>query len=247
MYGRCRPDTHRCALRAARLSPQLVPRSDRVAARSQRTQPRMSDLVLDQAFYGSRSGEADFQILAASPGLTREERDAVLHASNLGGSAQTAADPSPLYAFYPLGASGRRWGFSRTLFLGLGGRGNDYLAHLLVLHADALSALRGDVFLLEELGVFRNVKPDSDAIPALVLDRERAEQAARRRIGEREADPRRLAPLLRALAHGPLAIEVGSGHDGAELCRSILACLPPDDRCQLSLCSRFSLPRAMAF
>jgi hypothetical protein len=207
----------------------------------------MTDLILDQAIYGSRSGEADFQILGASAGLTREERDAFLHASNLGGSAQTAADPSPIYAFYPMDPAARRWGFSRTAFLGRGGRGNDYLAHLVVLHVEALHALRGDVFLLEDLNVFRADKPEREHPPPLVLDLERVEQAARRPLGTRGADPERLTPLLRGLARGSVAIEVPTGQEGADLCRSLVACLPPDDRSRMSFCSRFSLPRGMAF
>jgi hypothetical protein len=131
-------------------------------------------LGLDQAMYGSRSGDADFRILAASAGLTRDERDAFLPVANLGGSAQVADDPAPIYSFFPVDRQGRRWGWARTVFLGFGGRGNDYLVHLVVLPGEALSALRGDLFLIEELGLFRGDKPAGESLPLLPLDLEEA-------------------------------------------------------------------------
>ena len=74
-----------------------------------------------QLFYGSLSGERNFRILADSGDLSRDERDVVRHYSNLGGSAQTADSPEPVWTAYPL-SRGRR-AFSRTVFLGAGGRG----------------------------------------------------------------------------------------------------------------------------
>lgn len=209
-------------------------------------EPGSSGLRLGQVFYGSLSGERNFRILADSGGLSRDEQDVVRHYSNLGGSAQTAGDPAPVWTAYPLAR--RRRAFSRTVFLGAGGRGNDYLAHILVLDAEALSWLRGDLFVLAGLDLFAAEKPIEDSpLPPLALDRDRLDRASARPVG---ADARyplaEMADLLRALAEGPVALTAGQRDAGTDLCRTALSILPPDDR-RLSFCSRFSHPRRAAF
>ncbi|MES1245881.1 MAG: hypothetical protein ABUT39_30015 [Acidobacteriota bacterium] len=206
-----------------------------------------STTEIEQAFYGSFSGHHDFRILASSAGLSREERETILHHSNLGGSALTAEDSSPLYAFYELDRRRRRWAFSRTVFLGLQRRGNDYLAHVLVLGQEALDLLRGDPFLLEELGLLAKEKPrDESVLPALLLKAGETEGLSQRRLGEgvKDLPP---AALLRGLSLGPVALQVRDGGAGAALCRAAIASLLPDDRKRLSFCSRFTLPRSTSF
>jgi len=204
-------------------------------------------LRIGQLFYGSLSGERNFRILADSGDLSRDERDVVRHYSNLGGSAQTAESPEPVWTAYPL-SRGRR-AFSRTVFLGAGGRGNDYLAHVLVLDADTLAWLRGDLFLLAELDLFAAEKPAEDEpLAPLTLDRGRLERASARRIGADAAFPLAdVADLVRALADGPVALAAGRAGAGTDLCRTVLSALPPDDRRRLAFCSRFSHPRRAAF
>lgn len=210
----------------------------------------MSPLSVPQVVYGSASGRHDFRVLAASPEVSRDELDVVDRHSNLGGSAQTAENPPPLYAFYPL-PSGRH-AFSRTVFLGGGGRGNDYLAHVLVLSDEAMELLRGDLFLLagDEAGIFRDAKPAAgDPLPALALDRGAVAERAVRPCGadvEASVPRSRLAGVLAALAAGTAVVEAGPA-EGVALTRSVLSVLPPDDRRQSSFTTRFSYPRRSRF
>ncbi|MDP9121787.1 MAG: hypothetical protein M3O15_10565, partial [Acidobacteriota bacterium] len=205
---------------------------------------------IDHAFYGSWSGHGIFEILACSKGITKDDKDVILQYSNLGGTVQTAASPSPIYCFYELDRTRLRWAFSRTVFLGAGGRGNDYLAHVLLLGPEVVAALRGDVFLLE--GLFASDKPyppTAAFLPQLELD-PTLKAAARARCGSaREAGfpTDRLASILGVLARQPLALPAEDGRRGTALCRSVLSVLPPDDRARLSFCSTFAVPRGVSF
>ncbi len=206
---------------------------------------------IEQAFYGSFSGTHDFRILAASDGLSRDEREAILHHSNLGGSALTADSPEPIYTFYELaGRRGRRWAFSRTVFLGRERRGNNYLVHVLAFGEDTMDRLRGDLFLLEDLGLLSRDKPREEAtLPVLFLPAAEANLRSRRRLGEAAPGfpPERLVGALRGLSAGPVALQVPDGAAGKALCRAVLAVLPPADRERLSFCTRFTLQRGAAF
>lgn len=205
-------------------------------------------LGIGQAFYGSFSGHHDYRILAASPGLSARDREAILEASNLGGTGLTAENPGPFFSAYDLDRRHGRRAFSRTVFLGRRQRGNDYLAHILILDPEALQVLRGDLFLLEDLGLLSSEKPaeerDLDLLP---LDSRQVEARSRRLLGaghDERISRSHLAGVLRGLGHGPLAHSLESD-EGTALCRSVLAVLPPEDRERLSFCSRFSLPRSL--
>jgi hypothetical protein len=211
-------------------------------------------LGIGQAFYGSFSGYHDYRILAASPavesGFTREEREIISLRSNLGGSAQTAPSFAPFFTFYELGRQ-RRWAFSRTVWLGRGSRGNDYLAHVLALDSEVMEALRGDPFLLLGCGLFREEKPrGEETLKPLSAPLREIEAKADLPCGA-GLDPRiegmLAAGFLRAVARGTLAVPLDDGEAAAALCRSIVSLLPPDDRENLSFCSRFSLPRRTPF
>ena len=209
-----------------------------------------ADLRLEQAIYGSRSGDRDFRILARSSGVARADRDLIEQHANLGGSALTAATVEPIYSAFPLDPRGGRHAFARAVVLGRGGRGNDYLVHVLILSPALLQALRGDLFLLEEAGLFGDRKPEGEELPALDLGPDRWEVASRRVLGaDRPADLplENLAPLLAALAEGPLAVQVAEGGFALAICRALLSTLPPDDRPSLSFCSRFCQPRPLSY
>ena len=231
-----------------------------------------SVLEIGQAFYGSFSGYRDYDILAASPaaesGFRRDEREIVSLRSNLGGSAQTAASFAPIYTFYELPQrkeANRQhlWVFSRTVWLGRGPRGNDYLAHVLALDKKVMDQLRGDPFLLleceqttkdlmEKKGpVFSTEKPLNDErLQPIYVPLWQVEQLAFRPCGA-DLDPRletRIAAgFLHAVVHGSLAVSLDDGEAATSLCRSIVSLLPPEDRETLSFCSRFSLPRRTSF
>ncbi len=209
-----------------------------------------ADLRLEQAIYGSRSGDRDYRILAASPGVARADRDLLEQHANLGGSALTAAAVEPIYSAFPLDPRSGRHAFARAVVLGRGGRGNDYLVHALILSPALLQTLRGDLFLLADAGLFGDRKPEGEELSALDLDPGRWEVASRRACGaDRPAELalENLAPLLAALAEGPLAVQVAEGSLALSLCRALLSILPPDDRVNLSFCSRFCQPRALPY
>jgi hypothetical protein len=202
--------------------------------------------VIEQAFYGSWSGYEHFEILARSAGLTRQDADRISHYSDLGGSAQTDEDPHPIYCSYEL--DGGTWAFSRTTFLGMAKRGNDYLVHILILDPPAMEAVRGDLFLLEDR--FESLKPTKgQPIPAIEIG-PAAMAAAHAPCGsgrdEGFSTPL-LAGILGALAAATLALPAEDGRRGAALCRSVLSVLPPNDRAQLSFCSTFAHPRGIRF
>jgi hypothetical protein len=209
-----------------------------------------ADLRLEQAIYGSRSGDRDFRLLAASPGVARADRDLLEQHANLGGTALSAERVEPIYSAFPLDPRSGRQAFARAVVLGRGGRGNDYLVHALILSPALLEKLRGDLFLLDDSGLFGERKPDGEELPALDLDPGRWELASRRPCGAdrpMEVGLEHLAPLLAALAEGPLAVQVAEGTLGLALCRALLSALPPDDRVSLAFCSRFCQPRALPY
>ncbi|HEV7670043.1 MAG TPA: hypothetical protein VGS22_16100 [Thermoanaerobaculia bacterium] len=207
-------------------------------------------LRLEQAIYGSRSGDRDYRILAASPGVARADRDLLEQHANLGGTALISSSVEPIYSAFPLDPRSGRQAFSRAVVLGPGGRGNDYLVHALILSPDLLQTLRGDLFLLDDAGLFGERKPEGEELPVLDLDPGRWELASRRSCGADrplEVGLEHLAPLLAALAEGPLAVQVADGTLGLALCRALLSALPPDDRTSLGFCSRFCQPRALPY
>jgi hypothetical protein len=205
---------------------------------------------IGQAFYGSFSGHHDYRVLAASPDLSDQEQSEIQSASNLGGTALTGSPTGFVWAAYDLDRQSGRRAFSRTVFLGQGSRGNDYLAHVLILGPEALELLRGDLFLLADLGLFSVEKPATGKVlPKLALDPEGIERHSCRLLGEgADLGHPRLTAILRALSSwGCLALPETDGDRAEALCRSVLAALPPEDRERLSFCSRFSLPRAASF
>jgi len=209
-----------------------------------------ADFRLEQAIYGSRSGDRDYRILAASPGVARADRDLLEQHANLGGSALTGERVEPIYAAFPLDPRSGRHAFTRAVVLGRGGRGNDYLVHALILGPALLQTLRGDLFLLDDAGLFGERKPEGEELPAPDLDSGRWELASRRLCGAdrpMEVGLENLAPLLAALAEGPLAVQVSEGTLGLALCRALLSALPPDDRVSLAFCSRFCQPRTLPY
>jgi hypothetical protein len=210
----------------------------------------LADFRLEQAIYGSRSGDRDYRILAASPGVARADRDLLEQHANLGGSALTGERVESIYAAFPLDPRSGRHAFTRAVVLGRGGRGNDYLVHALILSPALLQTLRGDLFLLDDAGLFGERKPEGEELPAPDLDSGRWELASRRACGAdrpMEVGLENLAPLLAALAEGPLAVQVSEGTLGLALCRALLSALPPDDRVSLGFCSRFCQPRALPY
>lgn len=224
-------------------------------------------LRIGQAFYGSFSGYHNYRVLAASPssesGFSREEREIISLRSDLGGSAQTVARFAPIFTFYRLGKE-RRWAFSRTVWLGRGPRGNDYLAHVLALDAEVMEALRGDPFLLlrcartteedpsKEIGpVFCEEKPaDEGKLDPIYVSPRRVKELALLPCGT-ALDPRIESPIasgfLRAITCASLAVPLDDGDAARSLCASMVSLLPPEDRESLSFCSRFSLPRRTSF
>lgn len=209
-----------------------------------------ADFRLEQAIYGSRSGDRDYRILAASPGVARGDRDLLEQHANLGGSALTGERVEPIYAAFPLDPRSGRHAFTRAVVLGRGGRGNDYLVHALILGPALLQTLRGDLFLLDDAGLFGERKPEGEELPAPDLDPGRWELASRRACGAdrpMEVGLENLAPLLASLVEGPLAVQVAEGTLGLALCRALLSALPPDDRVSLSFCSRFCQPRTLPY
>ncbi len=209
-----------------------------------------SDFRLDQAIYGSRSGDRDYRLLAASPGVCRAERDLLEQHANLGGTALTAATVEPIYAAFPLDASRGRHAFLRATVLGRGARGNEYLAHALILSRVLFETLRGDLFLLADAGWFSDAKPEGDDLPAPEVEPARFEVASRRPCGvDRPAgiELDALAPFLSALLAGPLAVPVADGALAVAVCRSVLSTVPPEDRAALSFTSRFCQPRALPY
>ncbi len=209
-----------------------------------------ADFRLDQAIYGSRSGDRDYRILAVSPGVARADRDLLEQHANLGGSALTGERVEPIYAAFPLDPRSGRHAFTRAVVLGRGGRGNDYLVHALILRPALLQALRGDLFLLDDAGLFGERKPEGEELPAPDLDPGRWELASRRACGADRAGEialESLAPLLAALTEGPLAVQVAEGSLALILCRALLSILPPDDRVSFAFCSRFCQPRTLPY
>ncbi len=208
------------------------------------------DFRLEQAIYGSRSGDRDFRLLAASPGVARADRDLLEQHANLGGTALSSPTVAPIYSAFPLDSKSGRHAFSRAVVLGPGGRGNDYLVHVLILRPALLEKLRGDLFLLDDAGLFGARKPEGDVLPAPDLDSGRLELASRRPCGadrSEEITLDNLAPLLSAIAEGPLAVQVAEGSLALSLCRALLSILPPDDRLNLAFSSRFCQPRALPY
>ncbi|MEP7010580.1 MAG: hypothetical protein ABJC13_09680 [Acidobacteriota bacterium] len=209
-----------------------------------------ADFRLEQAIYGSRSGDRDYRILAVSPGVARADRDLIEQHANLGGTALTGEQVEPFYSAFPLDPRGGRHAFARAVVLGRGGRGNDYLVHALILSPALLQTLRGDLFLLADAGLFAESKPDGEELPAPDLDLRRWELASRRVCGadvSGEIALENLAPLLAALTLGPLAVQVAEGSLALSLCRALLSTLPPDDRTSFAFCSRFCQPRALPY
>lgn len=209
-----------------------------------------ADFRLEQAIYGSRSGDRDYRILAASPGVARADRDLLEQHANLGGTALTGDRVEPIYSAFPLDPKGGRHAFARAVVLGRGGRGNDYLVHALILSPALLQKLRGDLFLLTDAEWFGERKPEGEELPAPDFDPGRWDLASRRACGaDRPSDIalENLAPLLAALAEGPLAVQVAEGSLALSLCRALLSILPPDDRVNFSFCSRFCQPRALPY
>lgn len=209
-----------------------------------------ADFRLEQAIYGSRSGDRDYRILAASPGVARADRDLLEQHANLGGTALTAERVEPIYSAFPLDPKSGRQAFARAVVLGRGGRGNDYLVHALILSPALLETLRGDLFLLDQAGLFGDRKPEGDELPARDLDPADWELASRRACGaDRPAEIGllSLAPFLAGIAEGPLAVQVAEGSLAVSLCRALLSALPPDDRVGFFFCSRFCQPRALPY
>ncbi len=205
-------------------------------------------MAIEEVIYGSVSGRRNYDVLRSSDGLDQSDLDTIRDYCNLGGSAQVEDNPTPIFLFYPLDTDGRRWAFSRTVFLGKGGRGNDYMAHVLVLRRSILDLLRWDVFLLDEC--FQTSKPAADElIPAVAFDAQGYEQRSRRQLQVTPGNHSWAHPsgLLRALRGRGLAVQVGDGGTGELLCRALFAALAPDDRIGLSFCSRFSFTRPMRF
>ncbi len=205
---------------------------------------------IGQAFYGSFSGHHDYRVLASSIDVSDEEQSEIQDASNLGGTGLTGSPTGFVWAAYDLGRRSGRRAFSRTIFLGQGARGNDYMAHVLVLGPETLELLRGDLFLLADLGLFSGDKPATGkALPKLALDPEGIERHSCRLLGAGgDLSEPRLAEVLRALyLRSYVALPEADGNRAEALCRSVLAVLPPEDRERLSFCSRFSLSRAASF
>ncbi|MCP4661608.1 MAG: hypothetical protein GY856_39915 [bacterium] len=199
------------------------------------------ELSFEQVVYGSISGRRDYDILAHSADFSRAELELVWRRSGVTGSLQTAADPAPVYTFYPLDPAGRRRAFARTQFVGRG-RGNDYVVHVLAADAGTFDALRWDVFLLEELGLLHAAKPDKGTrLEPVTVSRAEAEAAeVDAQPGDDPASPRLLAGVLRELAAGSLALRVGEARWGSTLLRQLLRVLPPDDRRELPFSTSFS-------
>jgi hypothetical protein len=205
---------------------------------------------IGQAFYGSFSGHHDYRVLAASLDVSDKEQSEIQDASNLGGTALTGSPTGFVWAAYDLDRRNRRRAFSRTVFLGRGERGNDYLAHVLVLGPETLELLRGDLFLLADLGLFSGDKPvTGKALPKLALDPEGIERHSCRLLGAGAdlGQPHLAAVLYALFSKGYIALPEAEGARAEALCRAVLAVLPPEDREHLSFCSRFSLPRAASF
>jgi hypothetical protein len=213
-------------------------------------------LALPQAFYGSVTGTGDYEVLAASDGLEAAHRESIEHYTNLGGTAlREEGSPAPVIAFWELEPRGR-WAFARTVFLAPGPRGNEYLAHVVVLDEAALVALRGDVLALESLGLMSATKPARGAmLPRLALPVAEAQRLTARPCGAGLAATAAdtsfagagLDAVVEGLARGRVAVRVATGSEGLALCRAVLSLLPPDDRVSLALCSRLSHPRRVTF
>jgi hypothetical protein len=205
---------------------------------------------IGQAFYGSFSGHHDYRVLAASPDVSDREQSEIEDASNLGGTALTGSPTGFVWAAYDLDRQSGRRAFSRTIFLGRSARGNDYLAHVLLLGPEARELLRGDLFLLADLGLFSDEKPATGKpLSKLALDPEGIERYSCRLLGAgADLGQPRLAAVLRALFFQVyVALPEADGDQAEAVCRAVLAVLPPEDRERLSFCSRFSLPRAESF
>ena len=206
-------------------------------------------LSIEQAVYGSRSGDRDYQTLAVSTRLARDERDVFEQHANLGGTALSGADVPPIYQFFSLGHE--RHGFTRAEIVPGGARGNDYVVHALILGTEVLQTLRGDLFLLDDLGLFSAKKPTGNELPSLALDARQLEEAASHEMGRdlhRGLELSHLATLLATLADGsPLATPIADGTFAVHLCRALLSALPPDDRLRWSFSTRYSQPRTLPF
>ena len=211
-----------------------------------------SGLVIQQVYYGSETGRGNFQNLAASEGLQREELLAVERFSNLGGSALKGKNPKPIHAFYALGGNSQNLAYAKTDFpdRGRGARGNDYLVHVLIFSPETLHRLRGDVFLLDDF--FKTtVRPQrGDRLAPLILpiSREERSKVPGVPLAIEGAQRRVLEDLIDALSqHNTVCLEVEDTQNALALCRSLFRTLPPDDRLKLYFCTHYSFDRRLPF
>ncbi len=210
-------------------------------------------LKIEQVYYGSETGSSNYQILAHSQGMTRQELSTIETYSNLGGSALEQKDPCPIQAFYPLGGVSDRWAFANTYFPSekMGPRGNDYLVKILVIDRRTLLVLRGNVFLLNSL-LKPTEKPHRDSqLANLSFNPEALPPQVNGELKLPDLTDAQFRQVKRLLAHFAetrnTCLKMKTIQRGVRLCKMVLNLLPPEDRLTFSFCSHFSYKQNLAF
>ncbi len=201
--------------------------------------------LIDHAIFGSLSGRHDYRVLAASAGAERSLHGILEHHASLAGSAQMREATGWAFSFFALDQG--RWAFTRTTFLGMRERGNDYVVHVLLLPTAVLDWIRWDIFLLETLF---SMEKREGALEALALPELLRVQSARPCGSELAVDsPLRplVASALVGLSSGAVALEVPNPAAGIGVCRGAMSVLPPSDREGLSFSTYYSYARAPRF